>query len=96
MPSHIDLVLYVSSRSRYAYTARRNCQALLARFDTSRVTFEVCDVGEEPDRADADAVFYTPTLVKRAPLPKTYVMGDLSDGAVLIDVLQSCGLELKA
>jgi hypothetical protein len=92
----VELVLYVSSRSCYAHVAQRNCEELLARFDRGAVRFEVCDICNDPERADQDAVFYTPTLVKRNPLPRTYVMGDLSDGAALIDVLQSCGLEPKA
>jgi hypothetical protein len=73
----------------------RNCRELLAQFNTAQVTFEVCDVGEHPERADEDSVFYTPTLVKRTPLPRTYVMGDMSNSTVLVDVLQSCGLELR-
>lgn len=72
--------------------ARRNCQALLARFDPRRVRVEVCDVSAHPERAEADAVLFTPMLVKRQPLPRTYVLGDLSNAAPIIDLLESCGV----
>ena len=48
-----------------------------------------------PERAEEDAVCYTPMLVKRQPLPRTYVLGDLSDTDAMLTLLASCGLELK-
>src|SRR6267143_3274267 len=54
-----------------------DCELLLSRFDCRRVRFEVCDVSEHPDRAEADAVCYTPMLVKHNPSPRAYVLGDL-------------------
>jgi hypothetical protein len=91
----VDLVLYVSASSRYATAAQRNCRTLLDRFDRRQVSFEVCDLGQHPERAEEDAVCYTPTLVKRRPLPRTYVVGDLSNAEPLVDLLKSCGVTLK-
>jgi hypothetical protein len=34
-------------------------------------------------------------LVKRHPLPRAYVVGDLSNGEPLVDLLKSCGVTLK-
>jgi hypothetical protein len=67
---------------------------LLSRFDRRRVRFEVCDVSQHPDRADADGVTYTPTLVKRNPPPRACVIGDLSNVTAIIDLLESCGVDL--
>jgi hypothetical protein len=89
----VDLVLYVSAASTYTATAIRNCETLLKRFDAGCVHFEVCDVSAHPDRADQDAVCYTPLLVKRSPLPRTYLVGDLSNATLLLDLLSACGLE---
>jgi hypothetical protein len=36
---------------------------------------------------------FTPTLVKRGPGPRAWVLGDLSDAAVVIDLLKICGLK---
>ena len=90
----IELVLYISPLSRYAHIARRNFEELLERFDTRRVHFEVCDVSQHPERGDEDAICYTPMLVKRRPLPRTYVLGDLSNTEALVELLESCGASL--
>jgi hypothetical protein len=87
----LHLILYTSPLSRYAITARRNCDALLDRLDRSRVNFEVCDVSQDPDRAAEDAICFTPTLVRRHPLPRMHVMGELSNIDVLADLLDSDG-----
>jgi hypothetical protein len=92
----VDLVLYVSADSPYANAARRDCDLLLSRFDRRRIRFEVCDVSEHPDRAEADGVCFTPMLVKRQPLPRTYVIGTLLNVTALVELLESCGLELQA
>jgi hypothetical protein len=91
----VDLVLYISGNSRYTLVAQRNCEELLSRFDRRRVSLEVCDVSRHPERAEADAVCYTPMLVKRHPLPRACVLGDLSNSDVLVGLLESCGLGLR-
>jgi two-component system response regulator GlrR len=91
-PSVIDLVLYVSPSSRYTLIAERNCRQVLARLDPKHVRFEICDVRAHPERAEEDAVCYTPMLVKRHPLPRTYVLGDLSNTEPLVGMLESCGV----
>lgn len=91
----VDLVLYVSASSHYAYAAQRNFLTLLDRFDRRMVKFEVCDVGEHPERAEADSVCYTPMLVKRSPPPRAYVLGDLSNAEPVVDLLKSCGVTLR-
>jgi hypothetical protein len=91
----VDLVLYVSASSRYAQAARRNCEEQLARFDRRMVQLEICDISRHPERAEEDSVCFTPMLVKRRPLPRAYVVGDLSDGASLVGLLESCGLDLR-
>jgi two-component system response regulator GlrR len=88
----VDLVLYVSSNSRHTPAAQRNCEDVLARFDPRTIRFEICDVSTHPDRAEADAVLFTPMLVKRHPLPRTYVLGDISNAAAVIDILEACGV----
>ena len=92
-PTSVHLILYVSAMSTYTVTAVNNCHALLDRFDRTRVRFEVCDISQEPERAEADAVCYTPMLLKRFPPPRTYVLGTLSNVDALVRLLESCGLE---
>jgi len=89
----VELVLYVSTSSSYAASATRNCEALLARFDRRAVRLEICDVNAHPDRAETDGICFTPVLLKKLPLPRTYILGDLSNTAALVDLLVSCGVE---
>jgi hypothetical protein len=86
-------VLYVSAASSYAASATRNCEAVLARFDRRAVRLEICDVSEHPDRAETDGICFTPVLLKKQPLPRTYILGDLSNTAAIVDLLASCGVE---
>jgi hypothetical protein len=88
----VDLVLYVSPSSRYTHAARRNCAALVARFDQRHLRLEICDVSRNAERAEEDGVYYTPMLVKRHPLPRTFVLGDLSDATPVMQLLESCGV----
>jgi len=89
----VELVLYISTTSSYAASATRNCEALLARFDRRAVRLEICDVSQHPDRAETDGICFTPVLLKKLPLPRTYILGDLSNTAALVDLLVSCGVE---
>jgi hypothetical protein len=89
----IELVLYVSARSSHSITAQRNCEALLSRFDPRRVGFEICDISQHPDRAETDGICFTPVLLKKLPLPRAYVLGNLSHATALVDLLASCGVD---
>lgn len=89
----IELVLYVSASSSHTAAATRNCEALLSRFDRQSVALEICDVSLHPERAEIDGICFTPVLMKRTPLPRAYVVGDLSNTAALVDLLASCGVD---
>ena len=90
-----ELVLYVSSASPPSIQARRNLERLLERFDTSQIKFSVCDLAQEPLAGEADRVAFTPTLVKRYPEPRMWVLGNLKDPEIVVDLLHACGIEPK-
>lgn len=87
-----DLVLYVSPDSHASLKARANLAAIVERYGTDRVHFEVCDVSRDPTRAEADRIVYTPTLVLKAGSP-AWIVGDLSDHAAVAHLLRLAGLE---
>jgi hypothetical protein len=89
----VELVLYVSAASSHTAAATRNCEALLSRFDQRHVRLEICDVSKHPDRAETDGICFTPVLLKTNPLPRAYVIGDLSNATALVDLLASCGVD---
>jgi CheY-like chemotaxis protein len=88
-----DLVLYVSPGSAASVKARRSMESTLRVFAGSPIRYAVCDVAEEPAKAEEDQIVFTPTLVKRSPGPRAWVLGDLADAAVVIDLLKICGLK---
>jgi len=41
------------------------------------VSFTIRDLSERPSSGDEDSVVFTPTLVKRGPGPRTWIVGNL-------------------
>ena len=87
----VDLVLYVSRRSAASARARRRMDEVLAECGGEGIRYEVCDLFENPDSAERDRVVFTPTLVKRRPAPRVWIVGDLSQDEVVRDLLALCG-----
>lgn len=95
-PRHrVELILYVSSASPASVLARRNLERLLGGFDGSQVKFTVCDLVREPLAGEADRVAFTPTLVKRYPEPRMWVLGNLRDPEIIADLLRVCGVDSR-
>ena len=87
-----DLVLYVSPESHASLKARANLAAIVERYGPGRVRYEVCDVSQDPGKAEADRILFTPTLVLKAGAP-AWVVGDLSNHAAVIQLLRLKGIE---
>jgi len=88
----VELVLYVSSASPSSIMARRNLEKLLARFNRAEIRVSICDLVKDPLAGEADRIAFTPTLVKRSPGPKVWVLGNLRDPEVLEELLGGCGV----
>jgi DNA-binding response OmpR family regulator len=89
----VELVLYVSPHSLACRRAVRVMRELLTRYDDRHVRFTVRDMTADEADAAEDRVIFTPTLVKRSPLPSVWVLGDLSRPNVVIDLLVMSGIE---
>lgn len=81
--TEIELVLYVTTTSQESHKAIRNLHRALKPFDPSRFRLTILDVDHGGDEAwfqslEDDRVIVTPTLVKRTPGPKTWIVGTLS------------------
>jgi hypothetical protein len=95
-PTHrVELVLYVSSASPASRLARRAVERVLAEFDTSQVLYTVRDLVEEPDAAAADQITFTPTLVRRFPSPRVWLLGGIRDPLIVTDLLRACGVDSR-
>jgi CheY-like chemotaxis protein len=88
----LELVLYVSSRSRASAEALRNLQSFLAHVDPAHVKCDVVDLEERPQAGDADRITFTPTLVKHHPGPRTWIIGTLRDPCIFENLLQAAGI----
>lgn len=95
-PHRVELVLYISSASPASIQARRNLERLLAQFDASQVRCSVRDLVKEPLAGEEDRIAFTPTLVKRFPEPRMWVLGNLRETEILSDLLRICGVDAKA
>ena len=91
----VELVLYISSASPASIQACRNLERLLAGFVQSQVKFTVCDLVADPRGGEADRIAFTPTLVKRYPEPRMWVLGNLKDSGIVADLLRMCGVDAK-
>lgn len=92
----VELVLYISSSSPASLQARRNLERILEGFVASQVKYTLCDLVREPFAGDGDRVAFTPTLVKRYPEPRTWVVGSLRDWQIVADLLRVSGVDAKA
>lgn len=92
-PHRVELVLYISAASPASVQARRNLERLLQQFDSTQVKYTVCDLGSEPLAGEADRIAFTPTLVKRFPEPRMWVLGNLREPEIVADLLRVCGVD---
>lgn len=79
----LELALYVTSTSQESQKAIRNLHRALKPFDKERIRLTIVDVAHGGDDAwyqslENDRIIVTPTLVKRVPGPKTWIVGTLA------------------
>ena len=92
----IRFCLYVSEASATSLRAMRNLQALLDGYDPSQVELQVVDLSRErPPSFDEDRITFTPTLVKRSPEPRMYLLGTLENLQTVTDLLGDAKVERK-
>jgi circadian clock protein KaiB len=94
LAGRIALVLYVTMPWPSSARALHNIQQILKGLPPRDVTLTVCDLAQQPERAETDRVVFSPTLVKVRPEPRMWVLGDLSDRQVVIDLLGTCGVSM--
>lgn len=82
--------LYVADCSQNSIHAIANFKALCHAHLRDRCEMEIIDVFKEPQRAIAENVLMTPTLIKFEPSPVRRIVGTLRDTETVLRVL---GLE---
>lgn len=89
-PVMFKFQLYIAGDALNSAQALANLDALCQAHLAGRHEIEVVDVFKNPQRALADGIFLTPTLIKLAPSPVRRIVGTLSQTQ---SVLQALGLE---
>lgn len=93
----IDFVLYVSASSPSSLKATRNLLCLLEDYAAGEVRLRIRDLSKEPiGVGDEDRVTFTPTLVKRTPAPRAWVVGDLENISYVVDMITVAGAEKRS
>ena len=82
--------LYVAGDAQNSMQAVGNLTALCRAHLEGRHLIEVVDVFRQPQRALADGILMTPTLLKLGPSPVRRIIGNLSQPHT---VLRALGLE---
>lgn len=91
-PPRYRFRLYVAGEAPNSAQAQANLFALCRAHLPGRHEIDVVDVFEEPQRALADGIFMTPTLLKLSPSPLRRIVGTLHP---TLPVLLALGLELR-
>jgi len=76
--------LYVAGDAPNSVLAIANLSAFCTVHLPERNEVEIVDVFREPQRASAEGIFMTPTLVVLAPLPVRQIVGTLSDAHTVL------------
>jgi circadian clock protein KaiB len=85
--ARLVLRLYVAGSAPNSVRAIANVTAICEQHFAARHTLEVVDLLDEPERALADGIIVTPTLLKVSPLPVQRVIGNLSDTEQVVRTL---------
>jgi len=89
----VELTLYVRSVAEASRQARAAVEQVLAGFVSSQVSYTVHDLVDEPLAGADDRIAFTPTLVRRHPAPRVWLLGSLRDPQIVTDLLNACGVE---
>lgn len=85
--ARLKLRLYIAGHAANSEHALSNLTALCNEHFPSAHDLEVVDVLDHPQRAMADGVIVTPTLLKLRPAPVQRIVGGLSDASQLLRIL---------
>lgn len=73
------LKLYITGQTHRSNKAMSNLKEICEKELDNRFEIKIIDVLQEPDLAESEKIFVTPTLIKEIPLPIRRIIGDLSD-----------------
>ncbi len=86
------LQLYVSGMSPKSMEAIENINRLCAEYLEDSFDLEIIDLYKHPELAAEQQIIFSPSLIKRLPLPKKTMVGTFSDKD---KVIKGLGISIK-
>ena len=83
----IFLKLYITGMSENSVRAIQNITLLCDQYLNGRVDLEIIDIYKNPSVAEEQMIVFSPSLIKRRPLPKKVLIGTLADTEKVIKAL---------
>jgi circadian clock protein KaiB len=74
-----SLRLFVAGTSTTSLRAITNLNKILEENLKTKYTLEIIDIYQQPEMAQQENITAVPLLVKYAPYPKRFLVGDMSD-----------------
>ena len=81
------LQLYVSGMSMKSMRAIENINRLCAEHLEGAFDLEIIDIYKNPEMAAEHQIVFSPSLIKKTPLPRKILIGTLSDSEKVIKAL---------
>jgi circadian clock protein KaiB len=81
------LQLYVSGMSAKSMEAVQNIKCLCDEHLRDAFSLEIIDIYKNPDAAIEEHIVFSPSLIKRLPLPQKTLIGTLADSDKVIKAL---------
>jgi circadian clock protein KaiB len=86
------LQLYVSGMSPKSMEAIENIKKICGDLLEDSFQLEIIDLYKHPELASEQQIIFSPSLIKRQPLPKKTLIGTFSDAA---KVIRGLGITIK-
>jgi circadian clock protein KaiB len=81
------LQLYVSGMSPKSLEAIQNLKLLCDEYLKDAFDLEIIDIYKNPELASEQSIVFSPSLIKKLPLPKKVLIGTLKDSEKVIKAL---------
>ena len=81
------LQLYVAGMSEKSMQAIKNIKELCDKHLADCFELEIIDIYKNPEVAVQEQIVFSPSLIKRLPLPRKTMVGNLSDSQRVIKAL---------
>lgn len=84
---HYEFDLYITGATPNSTRALRHIKEICEQYLAGRYVLRIIDIYQEPQLAQQEQIIAAPILVRRLPLPRRQLVGDLSNRASVLAIL---------